>query len=83
MSTFFLYAAALVNAIAFFETLSKNAIALTRAAAYKKNVDIKNKDLLENGADQFQSFIFEAMAAEEPELYKRVKKFVKSKQKVG
>lgn len=66
-----------------FETLSKNAIALTRAAAYKKNVDIKNKDLLENGADQFQSFIFEAMAAEEPELYKRVKKFVKSKQKVG
>lgn len=66
-----------------FETLSKNAIALTRAAAYKKNVDIKNKDILENGADQFQSFIFEAMAAEEPELYKRVKKFVKSKQKVG
>ena len=38
---------------------------------------------LTEGADQFQSFIFEAMAAEEPELYKRVKKFVKSKQKVG
>ncbi len=63
-----------------FETLSKNAIALTRAAAYKKNIDIKTKDIIDNGADQFQSIIFEAMASEEPELYKKVKKFIKSKQ---
>ncbi len=63
-----------------FETLSKNAIALTRAAAYKKQIDIKNKDILENGADQFKNLIFEAMAAERPELYKEVKKFLKSKQ---
>jgi len=66
-----------------FETLSKNAIALTRAAAYKKQIDIKNKDILENGADQFKNLIFEAMAAERPELYKEVKKFLKSKQEAG
>lgn len=66
-----------------FETLSKNAIALTRAAAYKKQIDIKNKDILENGADQFKNLIFEAMAAERPDLYKEVKKFLKSKQEAG
>lgn len=63
-----------------FESVAKNAVALTRAVAYKKNVDIKNKEILENGADQFQSLIFEAMADEDPELYRRVKKFIKEKQ---
>ena len=62
-----------------FETLSKNAVALTRAAAYKRQIDIKNKEILENGAEQFQSLIFEAMAKERPDLYKEVKKFLKSK----
>ncbi len=63
-----------------FESVAKNAVALTRAAAYKKNIDIKNKEILENGADKFMSYIFEIMADEDPELYKKVKKFVKSKQ---
>ena len=63
-----------------FETLMKNAIALTRAVAYTKKIDIDSQSVLENGADQFQSLIFEAMADEEPELYKRVKKFIKEKQ---
>lgn len=63
-----------------FETLMKNAVALTRAVAYKKKIDIDSKDILENGADQFQSLIFEAMADEDPDLYKRVKKFIKEKQ---
>lgn len=62
-----------------FETLSKNAVALTRATAYKRQIDIKNKEILENGAEQFQSLIFEAMAKERPDLYKEVKKFLKSK----
>ena len=66
-----------------FEAVAKNAVALTRAAAYKKNVDIKNKNILENGADQFMSYIFESMATEDPNLYKKVKKFVKSKQEAG
>lgn len=64
-----------------FETLSKNAIALTRAAAYKKNVDTKTKGTLENGADQFMSYIYETMAVKDPELLKKVKKFVKTEMK--
>lgn len=63
-----------------FETLMKNAVALTRAVAYKKKIDIDSQSVLENGADQFQSLIFEAMADEDPELYRRVKKFIKEKQ---
>lgn len=63
-----------------FESVAKNAVALTRAAAYKRNIDIKNKEILENGADKFMAYIFEIMVDEDPELYKKVKKFVKSKQ---
>ena len=66
-----------------FDTLSKHAVALTRAAAYKRQTDIKNKNILENGAEQFQSLIFEAMSKERPDLYKEVKKFLKSKAKDG
>ena len=51
--------------------------------AYKKNVDTKTRDLLENGAEQFKDLIYEAMAAERPDLYKEVKKFIKSKAKEG
>lgn len=63
-----------------FETLMKNAVALTRAVAYKKKIDIDSKDTLENGAEQFQGYIFEAMSEERPELYKEIKKFIKEKQ---
>lgn len=63
-----------------FETLMKNAVALTKAVAYKKKIDIDSQSVLENGADQFQTLIFEAMADEDPDLYKRVKKFIKEKQ---
>lgn len=62
-----------------FETLMKNAVALTRAVAYKKKIDIDSQSVLENGADQFQSLIFEAMADENPELYKQVKNFIREK----
>mgnify|MGYP000900285651 CR=1 FL=1 len=64
-----------------FDTLSKNAVALTRAVAYKKNVDVKTRDALENGAEQFRDLIFEAMAAERPDLYQEVRRFMKEKQK--
>lgn len=63
-----------------FETLMKNAVALTRAVAYKKKIDIDSQSVLENGADQFQTLIFEAMAEEAPDLYRQVKKFIKEKQ---
>lgn len=66
-----------------FESVAKNAVALTRAAAYKKNVDIKNKGTLENGADQFMSYLYETMAKDNPTLYKEIKAYIKSKTKAG
>lgn len=60
-------------------TLIKNAVALTRASAYKKNIDIKNKAMLENGLEQFQGVIYEVLRDERPELYKELKKFIKKK----
>lgn len=65
-----------------FETLSKNAIALTRAA-YKKRIEVKTKDVLENGVEQFQSLLFETMAKDNPKLYKEFKAYIKSKTKAG
>ncbi len=66
-----------------FETLSKNAIALTRAAAYKKQIEVKSRDILANGAEQFQSLLFETMAKDNPKLYKEFKAYIKSKTKAG
>ena len=63
-----------------FETLMKNAVALTRAIAYKKKIDVDTQSVLENGMEQFQSALYETMAAESPDLYKEVKKFLKEKQ---
>ena len=63
-----------------FETLMKNAVALTRAIAYKKKIDVDTQSVLENGMEQFQSALYETMAAERPDLYKEVKKFLKEKQ---
>ncbi|MDE6834109.1 MAG: DUF3486 family protein, partial [Ruminococcus sp.] len=60
-----------------FETLMKNAVALTRVVAYKKKIDIDSQSVLETCAEQFKLLIFEAMADEDPDLYKRVKKFIK------
>ena len=43
-------------------------------------IDIDSQSVLETGAEQFQSLIFETMSDEESELYRRVKKFIKEKQ---
>lgn len=63
-----------------FETIIKNAVALTRAAAYKKKVDITSKDILDIGSEQFRTMLFDAMAEEDPELYEKLRKFIKKKQ---
>ena len=44
--------------------------------AYKKNIDLKNKDILETGVEQVKSMIFEAMAEKRPEMYKEVMDFI-------
>ena len=57
-------------------SLIKNSVALTKAVAYKKNIDLKNKDILETGVEQVKSMIFEAMAEKCPEMYKDVMDFI-------
>lgn len=61
-------------------SLIKNSVALTKAVAYKKNIELKNRDILETGIEQVKSMIFEAMAEERPELYKEVIGFITAKQ---
>ena len=65
------------------ETLIKNTVALTRAVAYKKNVDAKTNSLIENGVEQFNSFAYQAMKDENPKLYKELKKFIKDNLKTS
>ena len=62
-----------------FETLMKNAVALTKAIAYKKKIDVDTKTVLENGMQEFQTAIYEAMAQERPDLYRELKKYLKEK----
>lgn len=62
-----------------FETLMKNAVALTKAIAYKRKIDVDTKTVLENGMEEFQTAIYEAMAQERPDLYREIKKYLKEK----
>lgn len=56
--------------------ITRNAVALTRAIAYKKKIDLQNKSTLENGLEQFESMIFEALKDEKPQLYRELKKYL-------
>ena len=59
--------------------LFRQATALTRAAAYKQKTDLANKSVLEAGYEQVKVLVFEAMAKENPDLYKQVSKFLEAK----
>lgn len=63
------------------DTLMKHAVALSKAVTYKKNMDLKNKDIQAVGLEQIQSAFYETMAKENPDLYKQVKKFIKEQKK--
>lgn len=62
------------------DVLIKQSSSLIRAAAYKGNMDIKNKDILDAGFEQVKSLVFEAMAKERPDLYKEVSGFLATKE---
>ena len=64
-----------------FETLMKNAVALTKAIAYKRKIDVDTKTVLENGMQEFQTAIYEAMSQERPDLYRELKKYLKEKKR--
>lgn len=57
----------------------KESTSLIRAAAYKKQIDIKNQEVLDSAVDEMKSDIFAAMAKEEPELYAAVAKYLNQK----
>lgn len=59
--------------------LTKNTVALTRAIAYKKKIDLQSKSTLKNGLEQFESMIFEALQDEKPQLYRELKKYLDEK----
>lgn len=61
------------------EKMIKQSTALIRAAAYKSNLDLKNKDILDAGFESVKSLVFEAMAKENPSLYNEVVKFLDKK----
>lgn len=64
-----------------FDTLMKNAVALTKAIAYKRKIDVDTKTVLENGMEEFQTAIYEAMSHERPDLYRELKKYLKEKKR--
>jgi hypothetical protein len=55
------------------------ATALVRAAGYKQRVDLQNQSVLDAGYDKVKYLVFEAMANEDPELYKAVSRFLAQK----
>lgn len=65
------------------DKMLREANALVRAAAYKKRVDIQNQDAAEAGLEAVKSLVFEAMAKEQPELYRQVNEFLNAKKREG
>ena len=52
---------------------------LTRAVAYKKRVELRNKTDLEAGTDDVKTMLWRTMATEKPELYKQVTAYLDKK----
>jgi hypothetical protein len=52
---------------------------LTRAVAYKKRIELQNKNDLQAGTDDLKSQLWSTMAKEQPELYKQVAGYLERK----
>lgn len=65
-----------------FDVIVKNAVSLTKAIAYKRNIDVKNRSTYENGQNEYLAALYEAMANENPKLYRELKAFIKAQKKV-
>lgn len=57
----------------------KQASELIRVASYKRNLDIKNKELNEMGFDAVKDKIFAALAQDNPDLYNKLNDYLESK----
>lgn len=65
------------------EKLIKETNGLIRAAAYKKRIEVQNKENYEAGLEAVQSMVFETMAKDDPELYHRVSAYLNKKKSEG
>lgn len=65
------------------DKLIRQTNALIRAGAYKKRIDLQTRDNYETGLDAVKSLVFEAMAKENPELYRQVSAYLNSKKDEG
>lgn len=65
------------------DKLIRQTNALIRAGAYKKRIDLQNRDNYETGLEAVKSLVFEAMAKENPELYRQVSAYLTQKKKEG
>lgn len=63
--------------------LMKQAAELVRVAAYKKNLDLKNKEISEAGFDEIKSKFFSGLANDKPELYKEISDYIDEKKAGG
>ncbi|MCM1212925.1 MAG: DUF3486 family protein [Lachnospiraceae bacterium] len=65
------------------DRLIRQTNALIRAGAYKKRIDLQNRGDYETGLEAVRSLVFEAMAKENPELYRQVSAFLTKKKEEG
>ena len=65
------------------EKLIKETNGLIRAAAYKKRIEVQTRDNYEAGLEVVKSLVFEAMAKENPGLYRQVSEYLNKKKAEG
>ncbi len=65
------------------DKLIRQTNALIRAGAYKKRIDMQTRESYEAGLESVKSLVFEAMAKENPQLYRQVSEYLNKKKKEG
>lgn len=65
------------------EKLIKETNGLIRAAAYKKRIEVQNRENYEVGLEAVKNLVFETMAKDNPELYRQVSAYLNKKKTEG
>lgn len=61
------------------EKLLKETNGLIRATAYKKRIELQNKEIRDTAIDEMKGLMFQEMAKDNPDLYKSVVAYLNSK----
>ena len=61
------------------EKLLKETNGLIRATAYKKRIELQNKEIRDTAVDEMKGLMFQEMAKDNPDLYKSVVAYLNSK----